>query len=62
MKMPDVRNVIRDEEGDITYVVMAYRKLSRPELVQAVRVFRTQHRKKIKPGTTITIQTLHGAV
>lgn len=62
MKMPNIPNPIRDAEGDVTYVVMAYRKLTRGEIVQAVRVYRSQHKRKPKKGTKVTIYSLHGAV
>lgn len=62
MKAPDVRNPINDSEADITYNVMAYRKLSRAEIVQAVSFYTAQRgRKKLKRGTTVTILTIIGA-
>ncbi len=53
MEMPNVRNEILDVEKEITYVVMAYRKMTHGELVQAVRVFHSgrKSKKKLKKGT-----------
>ena len=58
MQMPDVPNVVRDQEKKITYTVMAYRQLSRDECVAAVRYFRsTKEGRKLKPNTNYTIYT-----
>jgi len=64
VKMPNVRNELRDAEDDITYVVMAYRRLTRGELVMTVRAFHSNRRskKKLKKGITVTILSLIGGV
>ncbi len=64
MEAPNVRTSIRDEKNNVTYHVMAYRKLARAEVVQSVRAFQSQpkvRRKKHVKNATITILTLHGA-
>lgn len=65
MQPPDVRTSIKDEENNVTYHVLAYRKLSRAELVQSVRAYHAQpkqrRRKKPLKNAQITIITIHGA-
>jgi hypothetical protein len=61
MQMPDVSHTIRDAERDVTYIVLAYRKLSRAELVQAVRVFSAARKRAPKRGSTIRIVTTFGS-
>lgn len=61
MEQPKVSNPIRDEERDITYNVVAYRKLSQEETVLAVRHYLAGKKsKKPKKGSTITILTIIG--
>lgn len=61
MELPRVSNVIRDEEKDITYDVVAYRKLSREEIVFGIRNYLAQKKsKKPKRGTKVTIVTIIG--
>lgn len=61
MQMPNVENVLNDPTQGVKYRVMAYRALSRPELLQAVAMhLRKQRGKKSKPGTVITILTVIG--
>jgi hypothetical protein len=62
MEMPNIRNTIKDERSRITYVVLAYRQLTREEVVDAVRYYQSRQKKKPKPGTEITIITTIGAV
>ena len=62
MESPNISNIIKSLDGNITYDVLAYRTLSRQEIVAAIQVFNSQNkRKRIKPGTTITILTTIGA-
>lgn len=62
MEMPSVRSTIKDPAKDVTYHVMAYRTLSREELVQSVRAYHSSRRtKKLKKGQVITIMTIIGA-
>jgi len=61
MKQPDIVSTIVDKERDITYRVVAYRQLTRDELVMSVRHFHAQKKKpKVKPGQTVTIVSVIG--
>jgi hypothetical protein len=61
MIQPDVVSVIRDDERDITYRIVAYRTLTYAEKVSSVRSFITQKKSpKLKTGSTITILTIIG--
>lgn len=60
MEQPNTRNVIKDAERKVTYVVMAYRQLSREEIVIAVRHHLSQRRGQPKKGSTIIIMTTFG--
>ena len=61
MEAPNIRSSIRDPERDITYHVLAYRKLAREETIAAVRYYLARAKKKPKAGSTITIVTIIGA-
>ncbi len=65
MKMPDVVTSIRDEANNYTYNVLAYRTLSRQEMLQAISHFKSQPkmRRKKRPlrNGSVTIVTIHGA-
>jgi hypothetical protein len=65
MMLPHIKHLARDSESNVTFEVMAYRSLSRVEVVEAVRAFRAQPkvRRRRKPlrDATITILTLYGA-
>lgn len=53
---PSVENLIRDEERDVTYRIMAYRRLTRAEMVAGVQMFiRSKKGKLPKKGSTVTI-------
>ena len=60
MIQPNVVSTIYDPRRDVTFKFVAYRELSRQELVRNVRVFLMQNRKKLKKGTTITVMTIIG--
>ena len=61
MQLPDIVNILKDPEKDVTYKIVAYRKLSRDEMVQAVRFYHSQKKKKRpKKGDTIEIITIFG--
>lgn len=60
MEMPTVRNVVKDEERKNTYIFMAYRAMTREEMLMGVRLL-WQQRKKPKKGATLTVITMHGA-
>lgn len=61
MEVPSVRSTIKDPKKDITYYVLAYRPLTRPELVEAVRYFSAHSKKRPKRGSAITIISIIGA-
>lgn len=61
MQMPNVSNVIKDSERNIVYDVVAYRELTRQELVHAVRQFMSMQKRKPKKGTRYRIITMIGA-
>lgn len=46
MNSPPFNFTLRDNDKNIDYVVYAYRKLTREEVVQAVRVFRSSPQGK----------------
>jgi uncharacterized protein (DUF433 family) len=61
VQLPNVSNILKDLENDVTYDVIAYRKLSRNEIIQAVRYYNSQKKtKKPKKGTSIKIITIIG--
>ena len=61
MQMPNVVNTLVDKEKNITYEVVAYRKITREELILAVRHFYAQKKKtKVKPGQKIKIISMLG--
>ena len=65
LKAPDVRNTVRDEEHNVTYHIMAYRTLSKEEMILTVRQYlaqpRLRRRKTRERHKVITILTVHGA-
>lgn len=61
MELPNAPHQIRDPERNITYVVMAYRQLSRTEVVQMIRVHQAAQRRKPKKGSLVRIVTTIGA-
>ena len=60
MELPNIPHTIRDPERDVTYVVMAYRKLAREEVVQMVRLHQSQKRTKPKRKSRIVIHSTFG--
>ncbi|UQZ90720.1 hypothetical protein C4J81_16515 [Deltaproteobacteria bacterium Smac51] len=60
--LPTVENKFIDPENRITYRVMAYRRLTRQELLLSVGIFHQKRdkRRKLKPGTIIEIISLIG--
>jgi hypothetical protein len=59
VQAPNVSNELRDPSNKVTYRVMAYRALSRQELLQSVGAYLRQS-KRPKPGTMVTILTIIG--
>ena len=65
MQGPTVRNAVVDRANNFTYHILAYRRLSRTEMYQAVAVYRAQpsvRRRKHPPRNgSVTIHTEFGA-
>jgi hypothetical protein len=63
MGPPNVRNTVRDLKTGVTYDVMAYRKLSREEVIEYVyrALSRMKKSKRPRPGERLTLETLIGA-
>lgn len=59
METPNIRSTMADRRQSITYHVMAYRPLSRSELMLAVRQYLSHHRRP-KRGTTVVIVSIVG--
>jgi len=59
MEGPSITNTVRDEEHNMTYHVMAYRKLTEAEVAMSVRFYLSQpkqrRRKKPERDKIITI-------
>ena len=64
MKAPHVKNTIRFKRENVTFHIMAYRKLTKEEMENSVRLYYQQlgarERKKSQQDETITIQTQFG--
>jgi hypothetical protein len=65
MEMPRVKNTIRDGTNNVTYHVLAYRSLTKEELLLSVKRFHSQpkiHRRKTPlRNMVITIISILGA-
>jgi hypothetical protein len=64
MLPPNIWSTIRDEDRNVTYRVLAYRSLSREELVLQVRQYHAQlarRRRKPPRNQTVQIHTIIGA-
>ena len=42
MKKPDIRSTLRDEEHNMTYHVVAYRKLNELEMIETIKMYMAQ--------------------
>jgi hypothetical protein len=60
MELPSIPHVIRDPDRKVEYVVLAYRNLTREEVLQAIRAFNRGKRAAPK-DSRITITTTIGA-
>lgn len=62
MDLPNVSHEIRDPKTGVTYRVMAYRDLTRVEVLMAVAHHKSSHRGKKAPkqGQSVTIITTFG--
>lgn len=61
MELPSIVNTLVDKQRNITYEIVAYRKLTREELILAVRNFHSQKKKlKVKPNKKYKIMSSIG--
>lgn len=62
MQLPNIRSTIKDPDSDVIFHVIAYRALSKAEMIEQVREFMSSNkrRRQIKPGQTIKIFTIIG--
>ena len=60
MDVPDVCNVLHDQTKNIRYELMAYRQLSEAEVVQYVRHYLANAKKKPKKNSCVRIVTIIG--
>jgi hypothetical protein len=57
---PNIKTVILDEEREIRFEILAYRKLTQQEMISSVRSFLAQNKhKKLKAGQTIILLTTY---
>lgn len=65
MQAPSIRHTRRDAGNNVTYHVMAYRRLSDVEVAQSIRLYMSQatvrRRKTRLRNKVITIMTVIGA-
>ena len=62
IQQPNIKNTIKDDKKDVTYHIMAYRILSKDEMVEAVKMVLSQKAAKtVKKGQVVTIITIIGA-
>lgn len=62
MELPSISHIVRDEERDIEFKVLAYRRLTDAEVMTALRAWRRSYRKKLKPRHSYTVVTTIGSV
>ncbi|MCL1915652.1 MAG: hypothetical protein FWG17_02945 [Desulfovibrionaceae bacterium] len=58
---PNIATEFHDKERNVTYRVMAFRKLEMVELLAAVKNWQLrtpQNKRRLKPGTMLTIPTV----
>ena len=61
MAAPTIRNTLYDQNGDVRYHVMAYREISRQELLFAVNAYLAKKgKRRPKRGSEVTIITIIG--
>ena len=61
MKEPNIISALKDPKENITYEVVAYRKLTKEELILSVKLFYAQKKKpKVKPGQKVRIISILG--
>jgi (2Fe-2S) ferredoxin len=57
MELPNVATEVRDEPNQVTYRVMAYRKLTPDEAVRFVQLHLRRAKRKARRGSVVTIIT-----
>jgi hypothetical protein len=57
-KPPNFKHVLDDKKRGVRFVVCAYRRLSRDEVIEHIKVFLSGKNRKPKQGETITIHTV----
>ena len=58
MRPPDIENIMKDPQRQVTYRIMAYRRLSRAEMIGTIQAHvATNKGRHPKPGTLVTILT-----
>lgn len=62
MEMGNVPNTIRDPRAGVTYVVMAYRELTREEVLLTIRMHLASAAQKPKRGSRVVIYSSLGAI
>lgn len=62
MELGNVPHTIKDSATGVTYVVMAYRQLTRDEVVQTVRMHQSSTQRKPKRGSRVVIYSSLGAI
>ena len=55
---PTVKSIAIDEANNVTYIVLAYRKLTPKEVMECVQIVLGSKSKKPKRGSTVTIHTV----
>lgn len=60
MTLPNVKTTLTDRKNRVTYHILAYRALTRAELMLVVRLYLAQKRKRPRPGTSVTIISIIG--
>jgi hypothetical protein len=58
---PDVVNILKQPKGNLTYRILAYRPLTKAEMIKIVDEYHAREGKKPASGKTVTIMTTHGS-
>jgi hypothetical protein len=60
MEMPTVQATIKDPTAGVTYRVLAYRRVTRNEVLRAIAAYTAQKKRKPKKGSVVDIVTTYG--
>ena len=60
MEQPSVVTTVDDPSSGVTYRVLAYRKLSREELLFAIASYNGRRKRHHKRGTVVTVVSIIG--